>query len=201
MDHLDDDRLLDLLRAPATREEKEHLARCSRCRQALGSWEETLGALRELEQEEVSDLEAHRLRVLFRQLGPSPARRHWLARLVQPGPALSRATATRGTLTPSLFEYRAGEMSLILHVAPSRDRGRYEIHGTIQAQGERPSGGGRVVLVSDEGFGDITEPDPFGEFHFDGVPTGRYNMSWTLDEGQVDVEDVVIGEEGSEPDA
>ncbi len=201
MDHLDEDRLLDLLTEPATKREEEHLARCPRCREALASWEETRAALRELDSQELSESEIHHLRVLFRQLGPSPVRRRWIARLVRPSAPLSQAVATRGALTPSLSEYQAGQLSLILRVSPSRGKERYDVHGTIQGEGTDRLQGSAVVLFSDEGFGDVAEPDSLGEFHFHDVPTGRYHMSWALEDGRVDVEDIAVGKTEDEPDA
>ena len=198
MDHLDEHRLLDLLREPPTAREAEHLDRCPRCRRELESWETTLAELRELDAEELSGAEIHNLRTLFRQLGPS--RRRWIAELVRPLHAPAMAPATRGPLTASLAEYRAGDLSVILHVAPSTERGLYEVHGTVQSEAATALDDTSVVLSADDGFADIAETDRFGEFHFHGVPAGRYRVSCVLDSGSVEVEDLPVGETRDDDD-
>jgi len=201
MDHLDEHRLFDLLREPPTPPEAEHLEKCPRCRRRLDSWKTIVAELRELDSQELPEAETHNLRVLFRELGPSPSRRRLIARLVRPLAQPAGAAATRGPLTASLAEYRAGDVSLILHVSPSRRPEQYEIHGTIQGQPAVGPEGRAVVLSSGEGYADVTETDALGEFHFNDVPGGRYHVSCLLGDGQLEAEDLPVGAAGEEADA
>lgn len=200
MSHLDTAALFDALAGKETRDARDHLTMCARCRDELDEWQGHVALLRELEAEEVDASEEHQLRVLFRQLGPSPRRRRWLARLVSPSPDALQAEGVRGALAPTLSQYSTGEVTLIVQVSPVPKDRRFNVHGRVVTGDLGRTEGSLIVLSSAAGFGHMLQPDPLGEFHFAAVPAGRYRMTWAFADGHVDVEDLVIGETKEAPD-
>jgi len=201
MSHLDDASILDLLAGAGDQTAREHLEACEMCRAELEAWRGRMEILRDMEAEEIGPSEEHQLRVLFRQLGPAPARGRWLARVMaQPAQGMEGAMAVRGALSSTLTHYRAGGRSVIVQIIPNAGGESYEVHGRVVAD---PSAiaGSAVVLHSPDGAGGATEPDPLGEFHFQSMPAGSYRLTWASAAGRLDVEGLTIGSGNGAEDA
>jgi len=199
VDHLDLDRILEAL-AGGGETEKNHLAGCERCRAELERWRGRLEALRAADAEEVTPKEEHRLRVLFRQFGPSPQRTPLLARLVRTSAQPTPLAATRGRAA-ALSEFQAGAYSATVQVLPGKRAGRYEVHGSLLRDGGEAAAGSAALTGERPPYGDRHSLDEFGEFHFSGVPGGTYRVTWAVDGERIEVEELTIGDEGGRPES
>lgn len=193
MSHLDLDRLFDLMGGSGTAAESSHLADCDVCRRQFESWRTRLEDLREIEFNRMSAPEMHNLRVLFREFGPSPATRSWVARLVRSSQP-SAAEAVRGGLAATFAAYEAGPYQIVLQVSPSETEGRYDLQGQVSGEGSGLPATTEMVLTSDLGFADRTTVDAFGEFRIAGVPGGPCRLVWYGGVERIDFEGLDVGE-------
>jgi hypothetical protein len=177
MSHLDFDRIFELMGDSGSAEEKSHLADCDVCRRQLELWRTRLEDLREIESNTVSTAEIHNLRVLFRELGPSPAARSWIARLIRRSEPAA-AGAVRGGLAATFEAYEAGPYQIVLQVSPSETEGRFDLQGQVAGDGSRVPVSTQVVLTSERGYADRATVDAFGEFRIAGVPEGQCRLVW-----------------------
>jgi len=193
VDHLSLDRIFAVLAGDGV-VDVDHLAGCRRCRAELDRWRERLAGLRAAEAEALSPAEEHRLRVLFRQLGPSPRRRSLVLRLVRP-PELPAPAAARGGST-LLAEFRGGSFAATIQVLPARRPGCYEVHGSLLNEGREVAGGSAALIGGDPPYGDRGTVDAFGEFHFSDVPAGTYALVWDAAGERIELDELTIGDEG-----
>lgn len=191
MDHLTAAQIVDLIGGEESAEARQHLASCSRCRELEAAWVRRMDSLRELAREGLDPAELHRLRVMFRQLGPGrDEAEHWLATLVRSSDR--QPVAVRGAASGTVSEYQAGPYTLLVRVGPVSRRETVSVHGQLtQRHGE--SGAGTMALSSADGRAYVCDIDQFGEFHLREVPTGRYHALWWLERGAVEVTSLEIG--------
>ncbi len=184
--HLDDDRLIDMLRGDRGDDaERRHIAGCDSCRASSEWWHRQLLGLESLAAENVGQRELHRLRVLYRQLGPQPegARTRWLARLV-------RATgevvpALRGSAAPRLLEFQGGPLRVVVQLTGST------LHGQLLNDADDIDGG-TLVLTADDGAAYTAELDELGEFHLEDLRPGSYHASWWTAGERLDVAEIQV---------
>ncbi len=193
MSHLEFDRLFDLMGGSGTAEEASHLADCDVCRRQLELWRTRVDDLREIESSAVDMAEIHNLRVLFREFGPSPADRSWVARLIRSSQPVA-AEAVRGGLAATLEAYDAGPYQIVLQVSPSEAEGRFDLQGQVAGDGSRVPVSTQVVLTSERGFADRATVDAFGEFRIAGVPEGPCRLVWYGGGERIDLDSLRIGE-------
>lgn len=186
--HLDDDRLINLLRDDADDADgHRHVAGCASCRTALELWRHRLEGLRALTAESVDDRELHRLRTLFRHRGPQSEATagRWLARLVRS--SVEPVPAFRGAAEARLLELEGGPLRVVLQLAGST------LHGQVTSDAD-DVGAGTLVLSADDGTGYTTELDDLGEFHLERLRPGRYHASWWTSAGRLETSDLEIGD-------
>ena len=191
MDHLTAEQIIDLIGGDEPPGAREHLGSCSTCRELHMTWLRRMDSLRDLEREGLDEAEMHRLRVMYRQLGPKRAEgAHWLASLVRS--SQGAPAAVRGEASGTISEYEAGPYSLLLRVGPVGRGEKVSVHGQLTTpRGE--GGGGTLALSSADGRAYVCDIDRFGEFHLRQVPIGRYRALWWIEDGAVEVADLEIG--------
>ena len=187
MDHLPDDRLLDVARGDGTAMDQAHLSGCSTCRGAVEEWRTWLEDLRAVARESIDDVDRHRLATLFRHragVSSSPGIGGWIAALVRDlRPA---AVGVRSSVVPRLQEHEAGPYRLVLQLQlPTADRGA-SIHGHVES--DTADVAGHVVMTSSSGQAFVSPVDEFGEFDLQMLPPGEYRASWFLPLGRVTLE-------------
>jgi len=184
--HLDDARLIDLMRAADDGAASGHLAACDECRARQRWWRDRLEDLRLLRGQAVDEHELHRLTTLFRQRGPRPGGvRRWIAELVSPLAAAPAAVRGGGA---ALQEYRGGPVRIVLQLQGGP---RGTVHGQLLDETGAPlDGGGDLVVrrADDERVAFTSEIDELGEFHVAGLPPGRYAASWRIGPGRIDLD-------------
>ena len=193
MSHLEFDRIFDLMGGSGTAEEASHLADCDVCRRQLELWRTRVDDLREIESNAVDMAEIHNLRVLFREFGPSPADRSWVARLIRSSQPVA-AEAVRGGLAATFEAYDAGPYQIVLQVSPSEAEGRFDLQGQVAGDGSRVPVSTQVVLTSERGYADRATVDAFGEFRIAGVPEGPCRLVWYGGGERIDLDGLQIGE-------
>ncbi len=188
--HLDDARLIDLMRGAGDDGASGHLAGCDECLARQRWWVDRLGDLRLLREQAVDERELHRLTALFRQCGPRPGGvRRWFAELV-PSPS-EVPVRVRGS-EAVLKEYRGGPVRIVLQL---RGGPRGMLHGQLLDEGGAPvEGGGELVVraADDRGVAFTSEIDELGEFHVEGLSPGRYAASWLIGPDRVDLDPLIL---------
>jgi hypothetical protein len=192
MSHLDIDRLLAVLVGHGADEEELHLEGCPTCGRELEVWRRRIHDLRGLEASAVGALEMHNLRVLFRELGPAPGGRRWLAHPT--GGRRPAVAAVRGPLSPTFHAYEAGPFRIAVQVRPSEIEDRFDLHGQLESEHGEVSVNAPFVLTSEEGYVGRTALDRFGEFRLTGVPAGLCRLQWIVDEQRIDLTTLTVGE-------
>lgn len=193
MNHLEFDRIVDLMGGSSTAEEASHLAECDVCRRQIELWRNRLDDLREIESNPVSEAETHNLRALFRELGPSPTTRNWAARLIRTSGPVA-AGAVRGGLTATFAAYEAGPYQIVLQLGASGTEGRFDIQGQVVGEGRRVPASTQVVLTSKAGFADRAPVDAFGEFRLAAVPEGPWRLVWHGGGERIELDGLDVGE-------
>jgi hypothetical protein len=197
MAHLEVDRIIDVVNGKGETAELDHIDGCVECRGEIDAWSRRLPVLESLAAEELASGELHRLRTLYRQLGPS-GKQSWIARLVRRSEPGHQAVPdpVRGALSPSFEEYDAGSWSIVLQIRPSDTEARFDIHGQMSSVAGEPHDGGDVVFASDSGPGFRATLDRFGEFRLRAVPAGIYGATWVVNNERIDLTELGIGVSG-----
>lgn len=191
MNHLTAAQIIDLIGGDEQPGAREHLDSCSACRELHQTWLRRMDSLRDLERERLDESELHKLRVMYRQLGPKRADgAHWLASLVRSSD--SAPAAVRGAASGAISEYEAGPYTLLVRVGPVGRGEKVSIHGQLTATGGE-LGGGTLALSAADGRAYVCDIDRFGEFHLQRVPSGHYRALWWFEGGAVEVVDLEIG--------
>jgi len=192
MDHLTEANIIDLIEGEASIEAEAHLAGCSDCRSRERLWADRIEALREMSRESVDESELHRLRVLYRQLGPGQDRApRWIASLVRSSAATP--AATRGVASGEIAEYVAGPYTLMLRVGARGTRPTVPVIGQIASVDEDRVIGGTFALTPPNGRVRISDVDQFGEFNLPEVEPGSYRGTWWFGDQIMVVHNVEIG--------
>lgn len=191
MAHLDDDRIVDLISGTGDGDSRRHLEGCAACAERLESWRGLLAGLGVLARESVGESELHRLRTMFRQLGPG--RRDatsWMARLVRSTAAAT--VAVRGATAAELLELEAGPYTVLVQVTPV-GRGEAAIHGQVLGEGATAGEPGTMVLQRDDGVAHVQELDDLGEFHVEPVDAGAWRVTWWLGNARIELDELRVG--------
>jgi len=192
MDHLTETEIIDLIGGEDAEGAEAHIGRCETCRSALGVWTDRIEALREMSRESLDDSELHRLRVLYRQLGPGKARREGLiARLIRSSAAAP--AATRGIAAGEIMEFGAETHTLMLRIGARGPRSTVSVVGQIAAAGGGEKIGGVFALTPRDGRVRLSDVDQFGEFQLTDVAPGRYRGTWWFEDQLMVVPHVEIG--------
>ena len=192
MDHITEQTIVDLIGGGEIAGAREHLAACGRCRKLHRRWIERMESLRDLHRESLDEAELHRLRVMYRQLGPQPVEGfRWAARLVR-GSAM-QPTAVRGAVSGSITEYEAGPYNLLMRVGPAGRGSTVSVHGQLTTTRGDAGSGGTMALSSTDSGAYVCDIDRFGEFHLKGVSPGRYRALLWVDGGAIELFDLSIG--------
>jgi hypothetical protein len=148
--------------------------------------------LRDLHRESLDEAELHRLRVMYRQLGPHSVEGfRWVGRLVR-GSAMQPA-AVRGVVSGSTTEYEAGPYNLLMRVGPAGRGSTVSVHGQLTTTRGDAGSGGTMALSSTGSGAYVCDIDRFGEFHLKGVSPGRYRALLWVDGGAIELLDLSIG--------
>jgi hypothetical protein len=191
MDHLTAAQIVDLIGGEDIPGARRHLEACSRCRELEAIWVRRMDSLREIEREGLDPAELHKLRVMYRQLGPKRAEgAHWLANLVRSSDR--QPVAVRGAASGRVSEYEAGPYTLLVRVGPVSRKATVSVHGQLTRK-HGDAGVGTMALSAADGRAYVCDIDRFGEFHLREVTPGRYRALWWLDQGAVEVTDLEIG--------
>lgn len=196
MDHLDTAQLADLAAGRGRDDQRQHVAECTGCREALANWEAVRGTLGPVVDEQVEDSELHMLRVLYRHHGPNarPTLREVVARLVRAS-AGSPAPAVRGAGAAELLEFDAGEASLVIEVSPAGSS-EYALHGQILHDGGLSLDGGRIMVECGDRREVVVEPvSGHGEFHLRLPVTRQIRMTVLLADRRIRTDRFPIGED------
>jgi len=193
MSHLEIHQIFDLIGGLDDADDQRHLQDCQVCRRQLEVWRDRLGDLRELESNAVDASEMHMLRVLFRELGPAPVGRNWVAQLIR-GPEPVAAAAVRGGLSSILKAYEAGPFEIVLQIRPSETEGRFDLQGQVSSDPDRVPKSAHVVLTSEQGHADRAAVDAFGEFRLTAVPEGLCRLVWSGDGERIELDELTVGE-------
>lgn len=192
MNHLTEAHIIDLIEGEGSSEAEAHLADCSRCRSEKRIWVERLEALREMSRESVDESELHRLKVLYRQLGPGQGRApRWIASLVRSSAAAP--AAARGVASGEIAEYSAGPYTLMLRVGAQGSRPTVSVIGQIATVDQDRDIGGTFALTPPTGPVRLSDVDQFGEFNLPEVEPGSYRGTWWFGDQIMVVHDVEIG--------
>jgi anti-sigma factor RsiW len=192
MDHMTEEQIIDLIDGEGPPEAEAHLAECSKCSSVQRLWVDRIEALREMTRERLEESELHRLRVLFRQLGPGEGRApRWIARLVRSSSA-APATA-RGLVSGQIMEFNAGPYVLMLRVGAQGSRSTVSVTGQIASVEEDCEIGGTFALTPQNGRARLSDVDQFGEFNVTEVEPGSYRGTWWFGDQLLVVHDVEIG--------
>jgi hypothetical protein len=193
MKHLDVDRVIEAVTGRASDAERVHVDTCDRCRSEVESWRKDLEALRELEAESMSDAELHRLRVMFRQLGPARERPSLVARLIRRSEPAA-AAAVRGGVTSTFEEYQAGPFGVVLQIRPA-GHDLFDVHGQLSTDAGPVGDEAVAVLSSADGWVGRATLDAHGEFRLRGVPAGPYALFWSVRDTHVRIDQLWVGDD------
>ena len=192
MDHLTEAHIIDLIEGEASSEAETHLAVCSECRSAKRLWVDRIEALREMSRESVDESELHRLRVLYRQLGPGQDRApRWIAKLVRS--SAGAPAAARGVASGEIAEYSGGPYTIMLRVGARGSRPTVSVIGQIASTEQDRDIGGTFALTPPNGRVRLSDVDQFGEFNLPEVEPGSYRGTWWFGDQIMVMHDVEIG--------
>ena len=192
MDHLTEAQIIDLIEGEGPSEAEAHLAACSECRSAKRLWVERIEALREMSRESVDESELHRLKVLYRQLGPGEDRApRWIASLVRSSAAAP--AAARGVASGEIAEYTPDPTPSCCGSVPA-GRGR-RCPSSVRSQPSKNSAsvGGTFALTPPGERVRLSDVDQFGEFNLPEVEPGSYRGTWWFGDQIMIVHNVEIG--------
>jgi len=159
---------LHLLSRPRQAEIKQHLASCPHCNTEVSQLQDYLKLLAPVNQKTGLQTTAERVRVLVARLlsGPSDA---LLPPALQPAMAGVRGAST----APHVFE--AGDFRIIIETQGDVTQpGAYSLLGLLI--GETPPENFEVQLWQKETFVAKDKVDAFGNFNFDGLQSGAYDL-------------------------
>ena len=191
MDHTTESQIVEMLQGEDLPEVVAHLKECDSCRSLQRLWSERMDDLRALSRESLDDSEIHRLRVLYRHLGPAKNRdTGWLATLVRS--SRTAPTAARGLVTGEIMEYSAGPFNLMLQVGARGPHSQASVVGQIGSDDDGLGIGGTFSVISAAGHERFSDVDEFGEFHLADLPAGTYRGTWWFEDQMLVVPSIEI---------
>lgn len=196
MSHMDASQVIDLILGEEASGAADHLKSCRRCRQLHRTWIRRMESLRDLHRESLDEAESHRLRVMYRQLGPHPSvGGRWLASLVRASDG--QLAAVRGVASGTILEYSAGPYNVLLRVATPDLRSTIAVYGQLTKDDGAPDLSGWASFVADDGADFICTLDRFGEFHLPSGAPGCYRVVLWVGGEVVEIDDLRIGIDGT----
>lgn len=194
MDHMNEAQIIDLIAGDGAPEDRAHLEACAECRAVEQRWIERVDALREIGREQLDEAEMHRLRVLFRQLGPGPGRVvKWVAKLVRSSASAPATATARGVASGEIMDFSAGRYSLMLRVGARGSRQAVSVVGQVVCEEDDCAVGGMFALTPPDGRVRLSDVDRFGEFQLTDVAPGTYRGTWWFEDQLMVVPEVEIG--------
>lgn len=174
---------------------RAHLdAGCAHCREILAWLNTSAVTLREAQRVQVPQTALDRAYVLFRERFRAPERISWLARLQFDShrglPALAGARGAR----PEGFQliYSTDAHDIELFQEPTEAGTWYVIGQVMPREGDGTIVPQQVIFRAKEG-GNVSVTPQTEEFHLPSVPSGLYQVSLRLAEGDIALADVSIG--------
>lgn len=191
MDHTTETQIIELLQGEDLPEVDAHLKDCDPCRSLQRLWSDRMDDLRSLDRESLDDSEIHRLRVLYRHLGPAESHvTRWLATLVRS--SRTAPVAARGLVTGEIMEYSAGPFNIMLQVGARGPRSQTSVVGQIGTTEADRGIGGTFSVISATGHERFSDVDEFGEFHLEDLPVGTYRGAWRFEDQMLIVPSIEI---------
>lgn len=191
MDHTTETQIIELLQGEDLPEVDAHLKDCDPCRSLQRLWSDRMDDLRSLDRESLDDSEIHRLRVLYRHLGPAESHvTRWLATLVRS--SRTAPSAARGLVTGEIMEYSAGPFNIMLQVGARGPRSQTSVVGQIGTTETDRGIGGTFSVISATGHERFSDVDEFGEFHLEDLPVGTYRGAWRFEDQMLIVPSIEI---------
>ncbi|MEX1311703.1 MAG: hypothetical protein AB1Z65_14855 [Candidatus Sulfomarinibacteraceae bacterium] len=191
MDHTTETQIIELLQGEDLPEVDAHLKDCDPCRSLQRLWSDRMDDLRSLDRESLDDSEIHRLRVLYRHLGPAESHvTRWLATLVRS--SRTAPSAARGLVTGEIMEYSAGPFNIMLQVGARGPRSQTSVVGQIGTTEADRGIGGTFSVISETGDERFSDVDEFGEFHLEDLPVGTYRGAWRFEDQMLIVPSIEI---------
>jgi hypothetical protein len=125
--------------------------------------------------------------------GPVAQVRHLVASLFTPAPGA--AYALRGDKSGRSLVYQAGDLQLTLDAGSVVRRGRSSLTGLVlhERDAAAPIDGGRVTLTAPDGSTLSTTIDDLGNFAFDSLAMGTYQLEVQLGDDLIAINDLQIG--------
>ena len=125
--------------------------------------------------------------------GPVARVRRLVASLFTPAPGT--AFALRGDDTSGSLTYQAGDVQLTLDTGSAVRRGRTSLTGLIWREDDAAASveGGRVTLTATDGTIEATSIDDIGNFAFDNLAVGTYQLEVVLGDDIVAIDGLQVG--------
>jgi hypothetical protein len=191
MDHTTETQIIELLQGEDLPEADAHLKECDRCRSLQRLWLDRMDDLRSFARESLDDSEIHRLRVLYRHLGPAKSLgTRWLATLVRS--SRTAPSAARGLVTGEIMEYSAGPFNIMLQVGARGPHSQASVVGQIGTTEDERGIGGTFSVLSETGDERFSDVDEYGEFHLADLPAGCYRGLWRFEDQMLIVPSIEI---------
>jgi hypothetical protein len=121
--------------------------------------------------------------------------RRIVATLLPPPPLTSPHASLRGAADAAARTYQAGDVTITLDLGAPVRRGRTSLVGLIWREGDDPEtiAGSVVALTRDDGTTETTEIDDVGNFAFDEISPGAYQLEVTLGDDTITIEGLPLG--------
>lgn len=122
--------------------------------------------------------------------------RRMVATLLPPPPLISPHAALRGRGDGAARTYQADDVTITLDLGAPVRRGRTSLVGLIWRDNDDPAtiAGSTVTLLRDGDIMHTSEIDDVGNFAFDDITPGTYELGVTLGEDHITIEGVAIGQ-------
>jgi hypothetical protein len=121
--------------------------------------------------------------------------RRIIATLLPPPPLTSPHASLRGAADAMARTYQAGDVTITLDLGAPVRLGRTSLVGLIWREGDDPEtiAGSVVALTRDDGTTETTEIDDVGNFAFDEISPGAYQLEVTLGDDTITIEGLPLG--------
>jgi hypothetical protein len=129
-------------------------------------------------------------------VGAMERMRRIVATLLPPPPRTSPYASLRGADEATTRTYQAGDVTITLDLGAPVRRGRTSLVGLLWRNGDDPerTAGSTVTLIDDSGTTQTVEIDDVGNFTFDEITPGAYQLEVTLGDDTITIEGLPIGQ-------